>query len=107
MYHYATYEAAQEAGGEDELLNVSITVPRDVDRFSGLVTVAEGLQGIDGLLRTEIVHDKPVLRPDLLGMRAQLVSFRVNSDPVAQIVANLPWISTITFVLVFVRDYER
>lgn len=89
-------------------MRINIQVRRDVNHFSGLASVVEGLQSLDGILRTEIdFRGPPVLKNSLLDVRANLIRFRVNSDPVAELIANYPWLSILVLSIVVVRDYEK
>ena len=102
------YELITKEEPETTLLNLTVQVPRDVTHFSGLASVIEGLQSVDGLLRTRIQPSGLIAHNnDLLEARAKLVRFRVNSDPLAELIANHPWLSVLTLVVVVVRDYER
>lgn len=89
-------------------IHLSIQIRRDVTHFSGLADVIEGLQSLDGLLRTEM-DPKGAGRPrhDLLDERANLIRFRVNSDPVADLIANHPWLSLVVLAVTVVKDYEK
>lgn len=108
MVVFAPYDAIQSTVVDDEqLLKVSVEVLRDVNSFSGLVIVAEGLQSIDGFLRSEFTEQGLTLRNDLLGARAKLTRFRVNSDPVAEFIANHAWMAILVTAVVMVRDYAR
>ena len=82
------YEIVHGAFPDAKPIHLSIQIRRDVIHFSGLAAVVEGLQSLDGLLRTEM-DPKGAARPrhDLLGERANLIRFRVNSDPVATLLA--------------------
>ena len=102
------YELISKEAPGTTLLNLTVQVPRDVTHFSGLASVIEGLQSLDGLLRTKIQPSGSIAyNNDLLEARAKLVRFRVNSDPLADLIANHPWLSVLTLVVVVVRDYER
>ena len=102
------YELISKGQPETSLLNLTVQVPRDVTHFSGLASVIEGLQSLDGLLRTKIQPSGSIAyNNDLLEARAKLVRFRVNSDPLAELIANHPWLSVLTLVVIVVRDYER
>lgn len=102
------YEIVHGAFPDAKPIHLSIQIRRDVIHFSGLAAVVEGLQSLDGLLRTEM-DPKGAARPrhDLLGERANLIRFRVNSDPVADVIGNYPWLSLVVLAVVVVRDYER
>ena len=102
------FEILNTPDADEKLVSVSIQVRRDVTHFSGLSAVSEGFQSLDGLLRTELEIKGPsVLKNSLIEARANLLRFRVNSDPVAEIVANYPWLSLLAVVVVVVRDYQR
>lgn len=102
------YEIINKASPDEPWMRINVKVRRDVNHFSGLASVVEGLQSLDGILRTEIdVKNSPVLVNGLLEMRAKLNKFRVNSDPVAELFANFPWLSVLVLAVVMVRDYEK
>jgi hypothetical protein len=108
MFLLTPYEVISKEASQLRILNLSVQVPRDVTHFSGLASVIEGLQSLDGLLRTKLDRGGSVARNnELLEVRAKLVRFRVNSDPLADLIANHPWLSVLTLVVVVVRDYER
>jgi len=102
------YAIASKAILEPKHFRLSIEVKRDVKHFSGLAAVIDGFQSLDGLLRSELDDAKTVsLDNSLLEARAQLLKFRVNSDPVAELVANHGWLAVLAVAVVVVRDYER
>ncbi len=102
------YEIVRGAFPNAKPIHLSIQIRRDVIHFSGLAAVVEGLQSLDGLLRTEM-DPKGAARPrhDLLDERANLIRFRVNSDPVADVIANHPWLSLVVLAFAIVKDYEK
>lgn len=102
------FELLNTPEAKENLVSISIQVRRDVTHFSGLSAVSEGFQSLDGLLRTELeIKGASVLKNRLIEARANLLRFRVNSDPVAEIIANYPWLSLLAVVVVVVRDYQR
>lgn len=108
MTNLTLFAIASSEGAMSEQLWLSIDIRRDVTHFSELASVVEGLQSIDALLRTDLGSEKPLaLNRDLLQARAQLRRFTVRSDPVADVVANYPWVSILALVVVAVRDYEK
>jgi hypothetical protein len=108
MSSLTPYQIINKASPDEPWMRVTVKVRRDVNHFSGLASVVEGLQSLDGILRTEIdVKESPVLMSGLLEMRARLNKFRVNSDPIAELFANFPWLSVLVLAIVVVRDYEK
>ncbi|GAA6140297.1 hypothetical protein [Hydrogenophaga sp. 5NK40-0174] len=108
--HTTPFELVRSAlGDQPQALPVWVEVHRDVNHFSGLTTVVEGFQSLDALMRTEFDLNKgqASLKADLLDERASLQRFRVNSDPVAEVLAHYPWLSVLVLALVVVRDYQR
>ena len=102
------YELVSGISPEEPSLSLSVQIRRDITHFSSLASVVEGLQSLDGLLRTRMaVGGAIALDNKLLEARARLVRFRVNSDPVADIIANNPWLSVLTLAVVVVRDYGK
>jgi len=89
-------------------VRLRIKIKRDVKHFSGLASVVEGLQSLDGILRTELDEGKAIaLKNSQLDARAQLLSFKVNSEPVTEFIANNSWIAVLAVAVVVVRDYEK
>ena len=108
MLSMTPFEVLNEIEPKEAPLRVFIKVRRDVTHFSGLSHVSEGFQSLDGLLRTEFeIKGASVLKGSLIEARSSLRKFRVNSDPVAEVVANYPWLSVFVVAVVVVRDYQR
>lgn len=103
------FELLNTPEAPEKLVPISIQIRRNVKHFSSLSAVSEGFQSIDGLLRTELeIHELSVLNSSLIDeARAKLHRFRVNSDPVAEITANYPWLSLLAVAVVLIRDYQK
>ena len=108
MSSLTPFEVLRGVEPKEAPLRVFIKIRRDVTHFSGLAQVSEGFQSLDGLLRTEFeIKGASVLKGSLLEARSALHRFRVNSDPVAEVVANYPWLSVLVVAVIVVRDYQR
>jgi hypothetical protein len=95
----------------EETVHLHITFPRTIDHFSGLVSLAEAMQSIDGLMRSRITPRGQELRNELLAERPRVVKFRVSSDPVAELSAKWPWVAILFAVLGagehVIRHYDK
>lgn len=78
-------------------ISIKIFVPAEVSTFSGIAEVALSFSTIDASLRTvRSLRDRPYQE----GPRSyELVSFRVNSPPVVELLAKPEWLAVLLAVI--------
>ncbi len=80
-------------------LHLIISLPREIDSFRDLNSLAEGLNEIDRLLR-KLAPEAWLFHPRRVERRAFLLRFQIGSKPVVEVLTNPAWLTLFLATLV-------